>query len=157
MQETQGSNKRDFKWVPHANNHEIEIAILQMMMARLGGETIAAANATPSAVAVAAVNVQLKDVADGKIIQLNEPFDKSWRKVGLALDKAHIQIEDKDRVSGFYLLRATSAAKGKKNSGYQVTVHESGTGCEVSVRNAEGKSDKESSRIIEALYQNIEK
>lgn len=163
MREAQGSNKRNFKWLPHANDREIEIAILQMMMARLGGGTTAATpnNTTAAAGTAAAVpataSVQLKDTPDGKVIQLNEPFDKSWRKVGLALDKARIPVEDKDRVGGFYLLRAITAAKGKKNGNYQVAVRESGAGCEVSVRNADGKSDPESLRIVEVLHQNIEK
>lgn len=156
MQETQNFNKKDLKWLPHANNSEIEIAVLQMMMTRLGGEAI---TATPAAVSTSVVTAgaQLKDVSGSKIIQINEPFDKSWRKVGLALDKARIAVEDKDRAGKLYLLRATTAAKEKRSGNYQVTVNENGAGCEVSVQNAEGKNDKESSRIVELLYQNIEK
>lgn len=159
MEEVQVSGKKTSKWLPRANDPEIEVAVLQMLMARLGGEA-GAANVTLPASAVAAaapVNVQLKEVAGGKVIQINEPFDKSWRKVGLALDKGRIAVEDKDRVNGVYLLRATVAEKGKKIGGYQVTVRASGATCEVFVRNAEGESDQESSRIAEVLYQNIEK
>jgi len=160
MEEVQVFGKKNTGWLPRANDPEIEIAVLQMLMARLGGDTGAAAVTAPAnavAVASAAVNVQMKEVAGGKVIQINEPFDKSWRKVGLALDKGRIAVEDKDRANGVYLLRATAAAKGKKVGGYQVTVRASGATCEVSVRNAEGESDQESSRIAEVLYQNIEK
>lgn len=165
MQEMPGADKKEVKWAPHANNPEIEIAMLQMLMARLGGESIAppasaevmSASAVPATATVATVNIQLKELADSKLIQINEPFDKSWRKVGLALDKARIAVEDKDRANGVYLLRATVAAKGRQAGNYQVMVRESGVVCEVSVRNAEGGSDKESLRIVEVLYQNIEK
>lgn len=159
MEEVQVFGQKNSKWLPRANDPAIETAVLQMLMARLGGEASAAAsNVTlPASAVAAAVNVQLKEVAGGKVIQINEPFDKSWRKVGLALDKGRIAVEDKDRVNGVYLLRATVAAKGKKVGGYQVTVRASGATCEVSVRNAEGESDQESSRIAEVLYQNIEK
>ncbi len=162
MEEAPSADKKDIKWVPRANNPEIEIAMLQMLMTRLGGEAItpapgATASASAVAATAAAVSVQLKEVAGSKVIQIGEPFDKSWRKVGLALDKAGIAVEDKDRANGIYLLRATPAAKGKKAGSYQVAVRESGAACEVSVRNAEGGSDKESSRIVEALYQSFEK
>lgn len=161
MEEVQVPGQKASKWLPRANDPEIEIAVLQMLMSRLGGEAGAGASnvASPAGVDAvpAPVNVLLKEVAGDKVIQINESFDKSWRKVGLALDKARIAVEDKDRVNGVYLLRATAAAKGKKVGGYQVTVRASGAICEVSVRNAEGESDKESLRIAEALYQNIEK
>jgi len=159
MEEVQVPGQKNSKWLPRANDPEIEAAVLQMLMARLGGDTGAApaAAALPASALAATVNVQLKEVAGGTVIQINEPFDKSWRKVGLALDKGRIAVEDKDRVNGVYLLRATVAAKGKKIGGYQVTVRASGAICEVSVRNADGESDKESSRIAEVLYQNIEK
>ncbi|KAF0202999.1 MAG: hypothetical protein FD173_1895 [Gallionellaceae bacterium] len=161
MEEVQVPGQKTSKWLPRANDPEIEIAVLQMLMSRLGGEaSTEVSNATlpaSSDAAAAPANVQLKEVAGGKVITINEPFDKSWRKVGLALDKGRIAVEDKDRINGVYLLRATVAAKGKKTGGYQVTVRASGATCEVSVRNAEGESDKESLRIAEALYQNIEK
>lgn len=159
MEEVPVFGKKTSKWLPRANDPEIEIAVLQMLMSRLGGEaSTEASNVTLPASAIAPpANVQLKEVAGGKVITINEPFDKSWRKVGLALDKGRIAVEDKDRANGVYLLRATAVAKGKKTDGYQVTVRASGATCEVSVRNAEGESDKESLSIAEALYQNIEK
>lgn len=155
MRQILGLNQTDIKWLPQENDQEIEIAMLQMLMSRLSGETNAVA--IPASAAVAVVNVQLKEVTDGKVIQINEPFDKSWRKVGLALDKARIAVEDKNRAGGVFLLRAAAAAKDKKADSYQVMVRESGAVCEVSVRNADGASDKKSLRITEALYQNIEK
>lgn len=160
MEEERSADKKDIKWMPRANNPEIEIAMLQMLMAHLGGEAVTpvpGAATSASAVAATVAAVQMKEVADGKIMRIDEPFDKSWRKVGLALDKARIAVEDKDRANGVYLLRATAAAKGKAAGNYQVTVRESGAACEVSVRNANGENDKESLRIVEVLYQSIEK
>ncbi len=159
LEEMQVFGRKDTKWLPHAGDTETELAVLQMMMVKLNDAATSVANntvATP--VAIAPVNVQLLEISGNKVLQLNEPFDKSWRKVGLALDKARISVEDKDRSKGLYLLRPAAAEKGKKaNNSYQVIVRDNGTQCEVSVRNNDGNSDKESLRLIEALFQNIEK
>jgi outer membrane protein assembly factor BamC len=162
MEEMQLLGKKESKWLPHANSPEIETAVLQMLMAKLGEEANAPAPVPASAAATPAtlatiVSVQLVDIAGNKVIQLSESFDKSWRKVGLALDKAHIAVEDKDRTKGVFLLRATTPAKGKKTKGYQIFVRENNSLCEVSARHPDGESDQESLRIIEALFQNIER
>jgi outer membrane protein assembly factor BamC len=163
MEEMQVLGKKESKWLPHANSPEIEAAVLQMLMAKLGAETDALSPPAPASTVAApamlatTASVQLIDIAGNKVIQLSESFDKSWRKVGLALDKARIAVEDKDRTKGIFLLRAAATAKGKKAEGYQVTVREHDSLCEVSARHANGESDKESLRIIEALFQNIEK
>jgi outer membrane protein assembly factor BamC len=158
LEEMQVFGHKENKWLPHEGNSEIEIAVLQMMMVKLDAAAQnATSNNTTSVIAITPVNVQLLEVSGNKLIQLNEPFDKSWRKVGLALDKARIAVEDKDRSKGLYYLRPAPVEKGKKSSSYQITVRESGTQCEASVHTIEGGFDKESLRLTELLYQNIEK
>ena len=166
MEEAQVFGNKGTKWLPRANDAEIEAAVLQMLMTRLGGGD-AGAPASPviasaSAVAVtpallASANVKLKEVADGKVIQINEAFDKSWRRVGLALEHARITVTDKDRSKGIYfVVPAADKKKDKKTQpDYQVTVHENPDGCEVSVIDQSGKSDAETARLIEMLYQNL--
>ena len=36
---------------------------------------------------------------------LDEPFDRAWRRVGLALDRVGFTVEDRDRAKGFYFVR----------------------------------------------------
>lgn len=160
MQEVLSSNLRTTKWLPYTATPEIQNAVLQMMMARLGntlGQPAASAVAVTTAAAETLPSVLLKETPGGKVLQINDAFDKSWRKIGLALEKAHLAVEDKDRSSGTYLLHDKSAGKGKIAMSYQVLVHESGAACEVSVRNANGLADEDSARILDALYLNIEK
>jgi outer membrane protein assembly factor BamC len=171
MQETQSSNRKEIKWLPHENDPEIEIAVLQMLMDKLvtgspltsKASKVAAlpANAIPlvPAAETAAVSVQLKDSAAGKVIQVNEPFDRSWRRVGLALESAHSVISDKDRSKGIYFV-APAKDKNKKDNkkqqaDFQVTVREITEGSEVSVVSPDGKNDADSARLIEVLYQNM--
>jgi len=61
---------------------------------------------------------ELEKDKDGNIIlQLNDPFDRAWRRVGLALDRIGFVVEDKDRSHGLFFLRFSDieADDGKSN------------------------------------------
>jgi outer membrane protein assembly factor BamC len=38
-------------------------------------------------------------------LQVDEPFDRAWRRVGLALDRSGFTVEDRDRANGIYYVR----------------------------------------------------
>ena len=98
---------------------------------------------------------------------INDAFDKSWRKVGLAIDGAGLAVEDKDRAKGIYFLRPVKVEQGlmdklqfwkdskdtKKR--YRVVVRDGGMVCEVSVTDQDGMSDEASGKMLEAMYKNI--
>lgn len=105
---------------------------------------------------------ELKTSADGSgAIIISEPFDKSWRKVGLAIERAALPIEDRDRSKGIYYLRSTKAQSGKKSSKdggemrYQVTVKDGGASCEISTADQTGTSDDESRKLLVTLHANL--
>jgi outer membrane protein assembly factor BamC len=52
-------------------------------------------------------------------LQLLEAFDRSWRRVGLALDRVGFTVEDRDRAKGLYYVRYvdTEAGDTKKTDG----------------------------------------
>ena len=41
----------------------------------------------------------------GNAIEVDEGFDRAWRRVGLALDRVGFTVEDRDRVQGVYFVR----------------------------------------------------
>lgn len=98
--------------------------------------------------------VKLQESKGGKHILIGEPFDRSWRRVGLALDRAQIVTTDKDRSKGIYFVAAPAKDK-KKQPDYQVIVRGKRQGSEISVVDQNGKSDAETVRLIEVLYQNL--
>jgi outer membrane protein assembly factor BamC len=52
-------------------------------------------------------------------IELAEPFDRAWRRVGLVLDRAGFTVEDRNRSSGYYFVRYVgSEADPKKDGGF---------------------------------------
>jgi outer membrane protein assembly factor BamC len=107
------------------------------------------ATTTPSA--------KLQDNKGIKSILLGEPFDRSWRRVGLALDHAKLVTTDKDRSKGIYFVAAAPDKDKKKQPDYQLIVRENSAGSEVTVVDQNGKSDTETSRLIEVVYQNLDK
>ena len=38
-------------------------------------------------------------------VEVDEGFDRAWRRVGLALDRVGFTVEDRDRVNGVYFVR----------------------------------------------------
>lgn len=182
MEEALDVDKNGYKWRPRPNDPELEASMLQLLMIKLGGgtENQAQAGQVPKLQGVGAVP-QLQEINGNKIIILNEPFDKSWRKIGLALDQAGIEVKDKDRVSGVYFVspskdiakkkswvnnlmfwRNDSDQKSTKDSiegtaRYQVTVRENNAGCEVSVLNQGAGKDPVTQRMTDLLYKQLTK
>ena len=111
--------------------------------------------ATPAAMSVPAAKLQ--ENKGIKSILLGEPFDRSWRRVGLALDYAKLVTTDKDRSKGIFFIAAPLDKDKKKQPDYQVIVRENGTGSEVTVVDQNGKNDAETAHLIEVIYQNLDK
>jgi outer membrane protein assembly factor BamC len=47
----------------------------------------------------------VKSSNGSELLQVNEPFDRAWRRVGLALDRVGFTVEDRDRQNGLYFVR----------------------------------------------------
>jgi outer membrane protein assembly factor BamC len=51
----------------------------------------------------------------GATLQLDDNFDRSWRRVGLALDHGGFTVEDRDRAQGLYYVRYVDAKEAAKD------------------------------------------
>lgn len=112
--------------------------------------------AASAPVATTAVpTTQLLTVGGVRFILVVEPFDRVWRKTGLALEKAGIAVADMDRSKGIYFLK--SVAKDKKVTDVQVSVHEVNGVSDITVKEGNDLNGKEASRVLDALFQNLEK
>lgn len=157
LQEVLDPAQTGYKWLSRPADPELEATMLQLLMAKLAGGATLAAGVQQSAATAAPVAVKLQTRADGsKSILLSEPFDKSWRQVSQALEQAGIALEDKDRSKGLFFLRAAKNSSGKSDA-YQVSVRETGAGCEVTSSTAKGASSADTQRVIDALYQQLGK
>jgi len=101
---TQLEGARDPVWQTRPSDPELEVEFLRRLMVRLGAPSEKAqamiATAQPPQRAV------LKKGLDGnELLEVFEPFDRAWRRVGLALDRVGFTVEDRDRQKGVYFVR----------------------------------------------------
>ena len=99
------SQKIQTLWQPRPADPELEAEFLRRLMVRLGTQEEKAkqmvATSTP-APARAAVQV---GIGGFETLEVFEPFDRAWRRVGLALDRVGFTVEDRDRQKGQYFVR----------------------------------------------------
>lgn len=100
-----------FAWAVMPPNPNLEAEMLSRLMMRFGApESQAAATAVnaPGERAAPATpdRARVEKGADGvsKLI-VDDPFDRAWRRVGLALDRSGFTVVDRDRSSGVYFVR----------------------------------------------------
>ena len=91
-------------WQPRPADPELEAEMLRRLMVRLGAEEARAEAAV--ATEQAPERAQITSAADGRVmLVMEEPFDRAWRRVGLALDRIGFTVEDRDRAQGLYFVR----------------------------------------------------
>ena len=47
----------------------------------------------------------MRITSDEALLQVDESFDRAWRRVGLVLDRVNFTVEDRDRAKGLYFVR----------------------------------------------------
>ena len=170
-----------FRWEFRKPEPEYEAEILNRMMQYLGAPREEASQivkaALAPAAAVARVN-QAEIVKAGNIssLSMNDSFDRSWRRVGLALDRVGFTVVDRDRTAGTYFVRyADPEVMAKNEPGildklkfwnsdtkdvveqYRITVKETGGKTAVAVLDKSGQADATAvgSRIVTLLYEQL--
>jgi len=98
--------KRTKQEEARADAEDIDAELLRRLMVRLGVEE------KSSRKVMAAVSNEVratltKNSDNSLSIGLKDPFDRAWRRVGLALDRIGFVVEDRDRSSGIFYVRYT--------------------------------------------------
>jgi outer membrane protein assembly factor BamC len=100
-----GAQKETTSWTPRANDPGLEAQFLGSLMARLNGTPDTKdVKVAQAAVVNTSVAPQHAKLINGKV-EVDEGFDRAWRRVGLALDRVGFTVEDRDRVQGVYFVR----------------------------------------------------
>jgi outer membrane protein assembly factor BamC len=162
-------------WQPRASDPGLEAEFLRRLMVRLGAGEERATQMLASAPADARAQI-LKSNDGTARLQVNEPFDRTWRRVGLALDRVGFTVEDRDRQNGLYFVRYADADAEMEKQGlfsrilglerekvkteqYRIEVRE-GQGAErseVNVLNKDGARDGSATaqRILSLLHEQL--
>jgi outer membrane protein assembly factor BamC len=132
-----------------------------------------AAAATPASTTAARARVLTGQA--GTALQVDENFDRAWRRVGSSLDRHGFTVEDRDRSTGTYFVRyADPRFAGKEDPGffsklfgsagnegaparYRVNVKGDGERAIVTVLNAQGaaESGEAGQRIVSLLLEDL--
>ena len=95
--------RSETRWQPRPADPELEAEMLSRVMVRLGADE-GQAKALVKSTEAQPERAKL-DQASAGTLQLAEPFDRAWRRVGLVLDRVGFTVEDRDRAQGLYFVR----------------------------------------------------
>ena len=152
--------KEQTAWTSRPSDPQLEAEFLSRLMVKLGAKedvarSVASGPATPVA---ATARARLLPGQPAATLQVDEGFDRAWRRVGLTLDRSGFTVEDRDRAGGLYFVRyvdpkdAATAEPGffaklfRFGSSdaaaapvrYRIAVKSEGDRTQVSVQNAQG-------------------
>lgn len=104
--------KEDTRWQPRPTDPEIEAVFLSRFLVRLGADEATAAKAVRQEQAANTARARL--VKGG--IELDDSYDRAWRRVGLVLEHNGLAITDRDRTLGAYFVKPGNDDVQKANA-----------------------------------------
>lgn len=110
------AQKEQTVWQPRPANTELEAEFLRRLMVSLGTaeeQARAALASAPPASAARATTVN-----NLPVVQMDEGFERAWRRVGLTLDRTGFTVEDRDRAQGLYFVRYVEPVAVKEEPGF---------------------------------------
>ncbi len=170
---TSGANADRTLWEPRSADPELETEMLRRMMLKLGVSQEQAK--TQAAAGVTVKTTSRVASANGvPVVQVDDGFDRAWRRVGLSLDRTGFTVEDRNRAEGVYFVRYVEPKADNKEPGllsklfgasskdtaplkYRIAVRSQGESTTVSVLNAAGspESSDNAQRIVKVLADDL--
>lgn len=165
-------------WTQRPSSPELEAEFLTLLSVRLGIPSDTQAKAMLKTVDKAPAQAAVVPSANGSILTVNDVFDRTWRRVGLALDRIGFMVEDRNRADGTYFVRyqdpdavakksfasklafwkTDDATKGPERYQVQVVALGAAGPTEVRVLNKDGVQDNSSTskRILNLLAEQLQ-
>ena len=90
-----------------------------------------------------------------KVLQVNEGFARTWRRVGIALDRIGLLVEDRNRSGGLYYLRITDdfREKVKEEKGWLSNIFSSSDSVKLKKRYLLSVNDENNGTTIISIYE----
>ncbi|MBA2963741.1 MULTISPECIES: outer membrane protein assembly factor BamC [Ramlibacter] len=172
MQETLTNSSQNTVWQPRPTDPELEAEFLRRLMVKLGVPQ----EQTKALVATGTPKTTSRVVSEQNtpVVQIDENFDRAWRRVGLALDRTGFTVEDRDRSQGTYFVRYVPPNPDKKEPGffgklfgggekaeppvkYRIALKSQGESTTVSVLNAQGapEASANAQRIVQVIADDL--
>ncbi len=170
--------KEQTVWQPRAADPQLEAEFLSRLMVKLGAKEEVAKVAVAAAAPSTAARARAIANAPAASLQVDDSFERAWRRVGLALDRSGFTVEDRDRSQGVYFIRYVDPALagkdepsflskffnfgGKNAAGsgparYRVVVKGEANTSTVTVQNATGapENGEAGQRIVKLLVEDL--
>lgn len=100
-----GAQKDDLRWVIRPADVQLEAEFLSRLMVRLGSQEATARTQLAETATAGAPKARLLASQATPSVEIDDPFDRAWRRVGLALDRSGFTVEDRNRSDGVYFVR----------------------------------------------------
>jgi len=168
--------KEQTVWTSRPSDPQLEAEFLSRLMVKLGAKEDVARTVAANPV-TSVPRARLLAGQSAATLQVDEGFDRAWRRVGLTLDRSGFTVEDRDRAGGLYFVRyvdpkdaataepgffAKLFSFGKSDSGqtpgrYRIAVKADGERTNVSVQNAQGGPENGAvgQRIVGLLVEDL--
>ncbi|PLZ02741.1 hypothetical protein CY652_09440 [Burkholderia sp. WAC0059] len=166
-----GQDKDTTRWVETPRNPTLEALFLAKLMQKFG-LTDAQSKQLLTDAHPASVPAQIVANDGAPTLDLSEPFDRAWLRVGIALDRTNFAVDNQDRDKGIYYVRYVDSTQELKSNGllgklfyssadrkpgpeFMVNVRPEGDGLtQVAVVDANGQVDasQQALRIVSALH-----
>ncbi|MGX7002700.1 outer membrane protein assembly factor BamC [Caballeronia sp. KNU42] len=111
-----GQDKTSSKWVERPRNPALEAAFLAKLMEKFGLTDAQAKQLLTDAVPAGAT-ASVDPTGGSSTLDLSEPFDSAWLRVGLALDRTNFTVDNRDRAKGLYYVRFSDSMAELKKEG----------------------------------------
>ena len=176
-EELVGSDNDTTVWTARPSDPELEAEFLSRLMVRLGADEKQARVMTKQQ---AQHYTPKSKLVAGEYVQVEEGFERTWRRVGLALDRVGFTVEDRNRMKGLYYVRyvdqdvdskgsdakpgffsglfSSKSKEGKKAEQYMIAVKQhADASSQVTVLNKDGQPErtKVGSKILELLHEQL--
>ncbi len=166
--------RSDTRWTARPSDPQLEADQIARLMTALGSPAEQARAAVAQAPERPPRARALTD-QPGAALQVDESFDRAWRRVGIALDRTGFTVEDRDRASGLYFVRYVDPRQDAKGpprlldrlfggsapaaapTRYRIAVRGEGDKTVVSVLNASGapEAGEAGQRIVAVLVADL--
>ncbi|MEK9811904.1 MAG: outer membrane protein assembly factor BamC [Bordetella sp.] len=161
-------------WTNRASDPQLEETFLRRLMVKLGANEDQTAGLVAQGQKAADNFAQMTNTNGLGLIQLAEPFDRAWRRVGVAIDRLGFSVEDRDRSKGLFYIRyrdpTQEAADNKGFFGrifaakpdesvlvYQIQVVEQSGSSQVRVLTQKGEptNDRNARQLLSVLFDQV--
>lgn len=162
-------------WKPRPSDPELEVEMLQRLVAHLGAEQgqNQVAQVTPAPAELSPSARLTRNGSGAPSLALEDSLERAWRRVGLSLDRVGFTVEDRDRSKGIYYVRYIDPDNQAKEKGFfsrlftgeeppapnqfqvQVKPNENGSTVEVLDKEGSPETSKTGERILSLLYEQL--